>query len=366
MMEAPGHASELIPTAHRFLAITSATSKVPLSRLYTVSQDCTDDKKVLRRRLCALASSRPLQPRRSHTGRNGPSLPLTDSTAQASASSNMTLPSDTDGKGESSEQPAQKVDETSCCEICGYRPRGDPQWFKGSMAKHKKLQHSMPPPKIYKCPYPGCWRQYKNRPDKLRRHEETHCNYWALESPFGNIPSHLAETNQVEALSSFKVSLEEKGLYQPGPPPSHQDNTLLRFLRVYQGIIKEACRGFGELGEKRQESELDKWIKKYELPGGPRLSWRYRTGDVPNQLYPPRLHPGARSDDYSIKADDPLGGLRFPEMILAPPSPRVQTMPTPSPTKATTTSFAADRAVSRSTRASMKVEFRPRNRRLGD
>ncbi|KAL2177114.1 uncharacterized protein P884DRAFT_277877 [Thermothelomyces heterothallicus CBS 202.75] len=71
----------------------------------------------------------------------------------------------------------QKVEADSCCEICGYRPRGDPQWFKGSMAKHRKLQHSTEPPKIYKCPYPGCTSQYKNRPDNLRQHQ-IEKNHW--------------------------------------------------------------------------------------------------------------------------------------------------------------------------------------------
>ena len=73
--------------------------------------------------------------------------------------------------GESSEQQGQKVEADASCEICGYRPKGDPQWFKGSMAKHRKLQHSTAPPKIYKCPYPGCTSQYKNRPDNLRQHQ---------------------------------------------------------------------------------------------------------------------------------------------------------------------------------------------------
>lgn len=79
----------------------------------------------------------------------------------------------------STEQSAngQKVEANSCCEICGYRPKGDPQWFKGSMAKHKKLQHSTAPPKIYKCPYPGCSSQYKNRPDNLRQHQ-IEKNHW--------------------------------------------------------------------------------------------------------------------------------------------------------------------------------------------
>ncbi|TLS31360.1 hypothetical protein PpBr36_02918 [Pyricularia pennisetigena] len=64
-----------------------------------------------------------------------------------------------------------KTEANNCCELCGYRPKGDPQWFKGSMAKHMKLQHSAQPPKIYKCPYPGCNSAYKNRPDNLRQHQ---------------------------------------------------------------------------------------------------------------------------------------------------------------------------------------------------
>ncbi|OHF02190.1 hypothetical protein CORC01_02470 [Colletotrichum orchidophilum] len=65
-----------------------------------------------------------------------------------------------------------EAEANKCCDICGYRPKGDPQWFKGSMAKHKKLQHSKAPPKIYKCPYPGCTSQYKNRPDNLKQHQQ--------------------------------------------------------------------------------------------------------------------------------------------------------------------------------------------------
>ncbi|KAI7788394.1 hypothetical protein LA080_010727 [Diaporthe eres] len=68
--------------------------------------------------------------------------------------------------------PQQKPEMAdACCELCGYRPKGDPRWFHGSMAKHKKTQHSTDPPKIYKCPYPGCVSAYKNRPDNLRQHQ---------------------------------------------------------------------------------------------------------------------------------------------------------------------------------------------------
>lgn len=67
--------------------------------------------------------------------------------------------------------PQQKTEADAGCELCGYRPKGDPRWFHGSMAKHKKLQHSAKPPKMYRCPYPGCSSAYKNRPDNLRQHQ---------------------------------------------------------------------------------------------------------------------------------------------------------------------------------------------------
>lgn len=72
----------------------------------------------------------------------------------------------------SSHSPSQqKVEADACCDLCGYRPKGDPRWFHGSMAKHRKLQHSTDPPKIYQCLYPGCNSAYKNRPDNLRQHQ---------------------------------------------------------------------------------------------------------------------------------------------------------------------------------------------------
>ncbi|KAJ8130191.1 hypothetical protein O1611_g3438 [Lasiodiplodia mahajangana] len=67
--------------------------------------------------------------------------------------------------------PLQVIEANVCCEICGYRPKGDPRWFAGSMAKHKRLQHSNSNPIIFKCPFPGCNSEYKNRRDNLRQHQ---------------------------------------------------------------------------------------------------------------------------------------------------------------------------------------------------
>lgn len=104
------------------------------------------------------------------------STPPEDSTSASSSES----PSSTASRSKNALQtpvsptspPPQKPETAdACCELCGYRPKGDPRWFHGSMAKHKKTQHSTEPPKIYKCPYPGCVSAYKNRPDNLRQHQ---------------------------------------------------------------------------------------------------------------------------------------------------------------------------------------------------
>lgn len=91
------------------------------------------------------------------TSVSGPSTTATSQSSPALATSTSTN--------------AAKTESVNCCAICGYRPKGDPRWFGGSMAKHKKLQHAPTPPKIYQCPYPGCTSQYKNRPDNLRQHQ---------------------------------------------------------------------------------------------------------------------------------------------------------------------------------------------------
>ncbi|KAI0457507.1 hypothetical protein F5B21DRAFT_512532 [Xylaria acuta] len=105
--------------------------------------------------------------------------PLSDAPPNIPVSNSYksTPPSQARGEGSETSGPStlassgQKVEANERCEICGYRPKGDPQWFKGSMAKHKKMQHSTNPPIIFKCPFPGCNSEYKNRRDNLRQHQ---------------------------------------------------------------------------------------------------------------------------------------------------------------------------------------------------
>ncbi|KAI0159612.1 hypothetical protein GGR57DRAFT_490632 [Xylariaceae sp. FL1272] len=133
-----------IPASNPIMA-TSGSSESH-SESYTVSPAPLSDAQL---DMVGSKSNRPTPPKQARTERAetaGPSVPsLTSSGA--------------------------KVEANDCCEICGYRPKGDPQWFKGSMAKHKKMMHSSKPPIIYKCPFPGCSSEYKNRRDNLRQHQ---------------------------------------------------------------------------------------------------------------------------------------------------------------------------------------------------
>ncbi|KAK7393873.1 hypothetical protein QQX98_013344, partial [Neonectria punicea] len=101
-----------------------------------------------------------------HTLGNPQLLPTPEGSASVGGPSTAATSPPSPAQGSST-----KIEADSCCEICGYRPKGDPRWFGGSMAKHKKLQHATTPPKIYRCPFPGCTSQYKNRPDNLRQHQ---------------------------------------------------------------------------------------------------------------------------------------------------------------------------------------------------
>lgn len=98
--------------------------------------------------------------------------PRPDEGKSAAVQTACTWPSrDTTAASPGAAASSRNTDNVSCCEICGYRPRGDPRWFGGSMAKHKKLQHGASPPTIYRCPYPGCNSQYRSRKDNLRQHQ---------------------------------------------------------------------------------------------------------------------------------------------------------------------------------------------------
>ncbi|TRX88875.1 hypothetical protein FHL15_010218 [Xylaria flabelliformis] len=74
--------------------------------------------------------------------------------------------------------------------------------------------------------------------------------------PRGHL-GHLTE-EETQALAEFKTLLEEKGLYKPGPPPSHDDPTLLRTLRARKFVPQDAYVQFSETEKFRNANEIEK------------------------------------------------------------------------------------------------------------
>ncbi|KAI1160488.1 CRAL-TRIO domain-containing protein [Nemania serpens] len=74
--------------------------------------------------------------------------------------------------------------------------------------------------------------------------------------PTGHL-GHLTE-HETQALADFKVLLQEKGLYRPGPLPSHDDPTLLRYLRARKWVPQDAYVQFSETEKFRDANEIEK------------------------------------------------------------------------------------------------------------
>ncbi|EGO59634.1 hypothetical protein NEUTE1DRAFT_145598 [Neurospora tetrasperma FGSC 2508] len=73
--------------------------------------------------------------------------------------------------------------------------------------------------------------------------------------PNGHL-GHLKPEEQ-EALKSFKTNLAEKGYYKPGPPASHDDQTLLRYLRARRWNVVDAFKQFKETEDWRKANDLN-------------------------------------------------------------------------------------------------------------
>ncbi|KAI1131561.1 CRAL-TRIO domain-containing protein [Nemania abortiva] len=67
---------------------------------------------------------------------------------------------------------------------------------------------------------------------------------------------HLTE-HETQALAEFKTLLEEKGIYKQGPPPSHDDPTLLRYLRARKWVPQDAYVQFAETEKFRNANEIE-------------------------------------------------------------------------------------------------------------
>ncbi|EME40166.1 hypothetical protein DOTSEDRAFT_74855 [Dothistroma septosporum NZE10] len=80
---------------------------------------------------------------------------------------------------------------------------------------------------------------------------------------------HLSEGHQAQ-LAKFKQLCEQKGYYHPGDtsknvPPSHDDETLLRYLRARKFIPKDAFGQFKDTEDWRQENQLDKLYETIDV-----------------------------------------------------------------------------------------------------
>ncbi|RYP27849.1 hypothetical protein DL767_007497 [Monosporascus sp. MG133] len=72
--------------------------------------------------------------------------------------------------------------------------------------------------------------------------------------PKGHL-GHLTEKEE-QALREFKDFLEAKGLYKRGPPASHDDPTLLRYLRARKWVVQDAYKQFSDTENFREANQI--------------------------------------------------------------------------------------------------------------
>ena len=73
---------------------------------------------------------------------------------------------------------------------------------------------------------------------------------------------------QLAALEKFKKLTEKKGYYDPGDdnaPPSHDEETLLRYLRARKFIPQEAFTQFQDTEDWRKQNDLDRLYETIDI-----------------------------------------------------------------------------------------------------
>ncbi|KAG5976508.1 hypothetical protein E4U58_003340 [Claviceps cyperi] len=81
--------------------------------------------------------------------------------------------------------------------------------------------------------------------------------------PLGHL-GHLSEGEEV-ALDKLKGLLEEGGLWTRGPPASHDDQTLLRYLRARRWVPEDAYKQFKDTEDWRASNQIDTLYRTIEL-----------------------------------------------------------------------------------------------------
>ena len=87
-----------------------------------------------------------------------------------------------------------------------------------------------------------------------------------MQWPSGHV-SHLSE-GQLGALEKFKKLCQEKGYYDPGDEktaPTHDDETLLRYLRARKFVPQEAFVQLRDTENWRKENQLEKLYETIDI-----------------------------------------------------------------------------------------------------
>ncbi|KAM0274268.1 hypothetical protein ACHAQH_008027 [Verticillium albo-atrum] len=81
--------------------------------------------------------------------------------------------------------------------------------------------------------------------------------------PGGHL-GHLTEHQEAQ-LVAFKKLIEERGLYKPGPPASHDDPLLIRYLRARRWHPADALTQFADTESWRAANDIDLLYKTIDL-----------------------------------------------------------------------------------------------------
>ncbi|KAK2067073.1 hypothetical protein P8C59_000839 [Phyllachora maydis] len=151
--------------------------------------------------------------------------------------------------------------------------------------------------------------------------------------PSGHL-GHLTADEEA-ALQAFKASLAGKGYYRPGPPRSHEDGTLLRFLRARRWVVQDAFKQFKDTEDWRATNGLGALydtldVAAYEECRGLYPQW---TGRADKRGIPIYLFEIRNLDSKTIQAYEKSTEAYFGAATSKPAEATTMTTPTPTPPK---------------------------------